>query len=138
MGFEPAQSVELAGTKAPAELLIKRPCEIACYVIFRNSLPTAGGSNINFHGATGCCEESLSHKVSNKTPALTAGIIGVLAVVLVNAAVSYRATALLAHNSHLVAHTLRVMNELLRFTHAQSPHNIFEPLSRSLSWTSNR
>jgi PAS domain S-box-containing protein len=36
----------------------------------------------------------------------------VLAVVLANAAVSYRATTLLAGNGHLVAHTLRVMNEL--------------------------
>lgn len=54
----------------------------------------------------------MSPRVSNKTPALTAGIIVVLAVVLANVAISYSANTLLARNNQSVAHTLRVIDEL--------------------------
>jgi PAS domain S-box-containing protein len=54
----------------------------------------------------------LSPKISNQTPLLTLGVIFVLAVVLANALVSYRAVALLARNNQSVVHSFRVMNEL--------------------------
>ena len=43
---------------------------------------------------------------------MAAGIIVLVAVVLANAAVSYRATSLLTRNNQLVVHTLRVIEEL--------------------------
>jgi PAS domain S-box-containing protein len=66
----------------------------------------------NNPGPPGSAEGVLHPKVSNKTPLLTVGILFVLAVVLANAAVSYRAARLLARNNQFVVHSFRVINEL--------------------------
>jgi PAS domain S-box-containing protein len=80
-------------------------------------------------GVENAAEGYLRPKISSRTPALTAGVFLVLAVVAANATFSYRAIRQLAGDQQWVVHTQEVMGELQTIlamvTDAETAHRGF-------------